>query len=107
MYLIAAVEQRAQDGVGRGGLDADEDPLPVGAQAPASTRSRVDFPLPFLPSRRTSRPAGTARLTSRTIHGWRSPYRLPTASRRAASRRASPSRQSCPVDQSWPMGKSW
>ena len=49
---------------------------------PATTRSRVDFPDPFGPSTRISRPAATSRDTSRTTHGCRTPYRFPTASSR-------------------------
>src|SRR3984957_18469304 len=49
---------------------------------PATTRSRVDFPDPFGPSTRISRPPGTSTDTSLTTHGCRTPYRLPTASSR-------------------------
>src|SRR5699024_743845 len=35
-----------------------------GASSPERIRSRVDFPLPFSPSRPVGRPAGTTRLTS-------------------------------------------
>ena len=45
-------------------------------------RSSVDLPLPFQPSSLISFPAETSRVTSLTIHGWRSPYRFPTASSR-------------------------
>ena len=62
-----------------------------GSDTPAATRSSVDFPLPFRPSSRISRPGGTSRLTSRTIQGCRSPYRLPTDSSRIGTSRPKPS----------------
>jgi hypothetical protein len=53
-----------------------------GRDTPATTRSSVDFPEPFRPSTRISRPASTSAETPRTTQGCRGPYRLPTASSR-------------------------
>ena len=44
-----------------------------GRDTPATTRSRVDFPEPFRPVTRTSRPAGSLAEKPRTTQGWRIP----------------------------------
>ena len=49
----------------------------------------MDFPDPFRPSTRISRPAATSADTSRTTQGCLSPYRFPTASSRIGTSKES------------------